>query len=128
MQPALAMWLSVLALTSACLTQQAADDIDQPWIDLASISEQPIDKNAIAAALLNQLIPMLSTFEANGFEPLLQDWLERDAFLGRDIVLKLGKDELLGRQVGVKPDGSLCIETAEGLRTFNGGEVSLRGN
>ncbi|HAW14637.1 MAG TPA: bifunctional biotin--[acetyl-CoA-carboxylase] synthetase/biotin operon repressor, partial [Cellvibrionales bacterium] len=45
-----------------------------------------------------------------------------------DIVLKLGKDELQGKQVGVKPDGSLCIETAEGLRTFNGGEVSLRGN
>ena len=117
-----------IGLNVSMSEQQAADDIDQPWIDLASLSEQPIDKNAIAAALLNQLIPMLSTFEANGFEPLLQDWLKRDAFLGRDIVLKLGKDELLGKQVGVKPDGSLCIETAEGLRTFNGGEVSLRGN
>ena len=86
-----------IGLNVSMSEQQAADDIDQPWIDLASISEQPIDKNAIAAALLNQLIPMLSTFEANGFEPLLQDWLERDAFLGRDIVLKLGKDELLGQ-------------------------------
>ena len=115
-----------IGLNVSMSDQQAADDIDQPWVDLASLSDQPIDKNAIAAALLNQLLPMLSSFEATGFEPLLQDWLARDAFLGRDIVLKMGADELLGKQVGVKPDGSLCIETAEGLRTFNGGEVSLR--
>ncbi len=85
-----------------------------------------MDKNAIAAALLNQLIPMLATFEASGFEPLLQDWLDRDAYLGSDIVLTMGADKLQGKQVGVKADGSLCIETADGLRTFNGGEVSLR--
>ena len=106
--------------------QSVTDDIDQPWVDLASLSDQPVDKNAIAAALLNQLIPMLATFEASGFEPLLQDWLDRDAYLGSDIVLTMGADKLQGKQVGVKPDGSLCIETADGLRTFNGGEVSLR--
>ena len=115
-----------IGLNVSMSDQQAADDIDQPWVDLAALSDQPIDKNAIAAALLNQLLPMLSSFEATGFEPLLQDWLSRDAFLGSDIVLTMGADKLQGKQVGVKPDGSLCIETAEGLRTFNGGEVSLR--
>lgn len=108
--------------------QSVTDDIDQPWVDLASLSDQPVDKNAIAAALLNQLIPMLATFEASGFEPLLQDWLDRDAYLGSDIVLTMGADILQGKQVGVNSDGSLCIETADGLRTFNGGEVSLRAN
>lgn len=106
--------------------QQAANDIDQPWVDLVSLNNQPVDKNAIAAALLNQLMPMLATFEASGFEPLLQDWLDRDAYLGSDIVLTMGADKLQGQQVGVKADGSLCIETVDGLRTFNGGEVSLR--
>ena len=115
-----------IGLNVSMSDQQAADDIDQPWVDLASINNQPINKNAIAAGLLNQLLPMLDRFEADGFEPLLQDWLDRDAYLGSDIVLKIGADELLGKQVGVKTDGSLCIETANGLRTFNGGEVSLR--
>ena len=115
-----------IGLNVSMSDQQATDDIDQPWVDLASINNQPINKNAIAAGLLNQLLPMLDRFEADGFEPLLQDWLDRDAYLGSDIVLKIGADKLLGKQVGVKTDGSLCIETADGLRTFNGGEVSLR--
>lgn len=101
------------------------DDIDQPWVDLATASQQPMDKNVIAASMLNQLMPMLATFEAVGFEPLLQDWLDRDVYLGSDIVLKIGENKLQGKQIGVKPDGSLCLETAEGLRSFNGGEVSL---
>ena len=100
--------------------------IDQPWVDLYEIDAQLADKNRIAAAMLNALLPMLACFETQGFQPLRNQWLSRDAFLDQPVVLHMGDQQVQGVSKGVTDDGSLYLETASGFQSFNGGEVSLR--
>lgn len=107
--------------------------IDQAWVDLLEVGRSDeadvviVDKNAVVSAMLNQLLPMLANFEQQGFAGSLNQWLQRDAFLNQDVVLHLGDKQITGQYVGVEQDGSLLIDTADGRRSFNGGEVSLRG-
>jgi BirA family biotin operon repressor/biotin-[acetyl-CoA-carboxylase] ligase len=100
--------------------------IDQPWVDLYEIDSQLADKNCVAAAMLNELLPLLADFEVHGFLPLKTEWLSRDAFLDQPVVLHMGDQQVQGVSKGVTDDGSLYLETAAGLQSYNGGEVSLR--
>ena len=76
--------------------------------------------------MLNELLPLLADFEVDGFLPLKTQWLSRDAFLDKLVVLHLGDQQIQGIAKGVTDDGSLCLKTAAGFQSFNGGEVSLR--
>lgn len=108
--------------------------IDQAWVDLLEVGRSDgadgvvVDKNAVVSAMLNQLLPMLANFEQQGFAGSLNQWLQRDAFLNQDVVLHLGDKQITGQYIGVEQDGSLLIDTPDGRRSFNGGEVSLRGS
>ena len=52
--------------------------------------------------------------------------MSRDAFLDQPVVLHMGDQQVQGVSKGVTDDGSLYLETAAGLQSYNGGEVSLR--
>lgn len=115
-------------LASDNSAQAEAINIDQPWADLLELGGGvPVKKNAIAAELLNQLLPMLVEFEKQGFGSLVSEWQARDAFVGCDIQLQLGAEKVIGQYVGIEADGAITIATSNGRQSFNGGEVSLRG-
>ena len=101
-------------------------DIDQPWIDLYEINSELANKNYVAAAMLNELLPLLADFEVHGFPPLKTEWLSRDAFLDQQVVLQMRDEQVQGISKGVTDDGSLYLETASGFKFYDGGEVSLR--
>ncbi len=106
-------------------------DIDQAWVDLLEIASSESagrlpEKNALVSAMLNYLLPMLSTFEHQGFAAHLDAWSKHDAFNGREVVLHLGDNRIIGRYAGVDRDGALLLDTEDGQKSFNGGEVSLR--
>ncbi|MBL4783770.1 MAG: bifunctional biotin--[acetyl-CoA-carboxylase] ligase/biotin operon repressor BirA [Porticoccaceae bacterium] len=104
------------------MTEGAA--IDQPWADLES--EVRISRNQLAAALLSELLPMLDTFSATGFAAYHAEWGGFDAH--RDSPVKLITPRLtvkgLGR--GVSSSGAIQIEVDGIIKSFSGGEVSLR--
>lgn len=109
------------------LSRAAPSEIDQPWVDLLEVGAgRAVQKNAIAAAILNQLLPLLADFERLGFRHYRQRWLDRDAFLTRDVMVHLGDERVLGKQIDIDDEGAICLQTASGRRCFNGGEVSLR--
>jgi BirA family biotin operon repressor/biotin-[acetyl-CoA-carboxylase] ligase len=58
--------------------------------------------------------------------PYVADWDRLDGLRDQPVQLALGAERLLGIHRGIAPDGALRLETAEGLRVFHGGEVSLR--
>ncbi len=102
-------------------------DIDQSWVDLLEIGDkQEIKKNALAAEMLNEILPLLAGFEQNGFAYYQSAWAERDALLGKEVAITIGEERFLGQYAGVEVDGAICIKTDQGIRRFNGGEVSLR--
>ena len=92
--------------------------IDQPWTDLYSINPNlHIDKNQLAAALVERLVEELGYFEKQGFQAYISQWQQRDAFLGSDVILASGDQQhIVGRHSGVSDDGSILIQTGLGTR------------
>jgi BirA family biotin operon repressor/biotin-[acetyl-CoA-carboxylase] ligase len=68
----------------------------------------------------------MKEFDGLGFEPFREAFDARHAYQGMDCRVLQGAGESTGRVVGVSAAGELVLDGHQGLRTFNGGEVSLR--
>lgn len=104
-----------------------AEAVDQRWTNLAAACGGAAPgRNALAAALLNRLLPLLRDFPATGFAPWRARWIERDAFAGERVRVGSGDRLQTGIARGVDERGALLLETAQGLQALHGGELSLR--
>ena len=104
----------------------AAADIDQPWIDVKEISPEAANRSQLLALILNELMPLLSSFSQRGFLSYRDRWLALDAYAGRDVAILMGKESVNGKALGVDNSGALLVQTDAGIQKFSGGEVSLR--
>ncbi|WP_116367261.1 bifunctional biotin--[acetyl-CoA-carboxylase] ligase/biotin operon repressor BirA [Parahaliea mediterranea] len=106
----------------------AAGAIDQAWSDLASLcGGQPPGRNALLAALLNELLPLLAGFEKTGFAAWRDAWMQRDAYADTPVVISSGAErQMAGVARGVDERGALQLETTVGIQSLFGGELSLR--
>ncbi|SAK42217.1 biotin--protein ligase [Caballeronia fortuita] len=79
------------------------------------------------AAVLNALDAALPRFEAEGFRPFRQRWLDAHAWAGREVALiDQGLELTRGIAAGVDETGQLLIDAPEGPRTVTTGELTLR--
>ncbi len=104
----------------------AATDVTQPWTDLQRITGQSLDRNRILASLLNALVPALRLFEQQGFAPFKPLWQQHNAHQGQQVRLATERFSQQGECLGVDGSGALLLQTAEGVKAFHGGELSLR--
>jgi BirA family biotin operon repressor/biotin-[acetyl-CoA-carboxylase] ligase len=101
-------------------------DIGQPWGDLAGLAPPP-GRNALAAALLAELLPALETFERDGLAAFAARWAASDALAGRAVRILDGGREHDGIALGIDAQGALRVRHADGSeRAWHGGEVSVR--
>ncbi len=88
---------------------------------------QEVDAQADApAALLRVVAPlvaMLQSFEAYGFAPMQARFAQRDALLGRAVVLSDGSR---GIAHGVGDDGALLVHGERGMQAVTSGDISVR--
>lgn len=106
-------------------------DIDQKKItqsvtDLHQITGHSFDKNKLVACLTEQLVAFLKIFNEDGFSHFQSAWNQMDAFQRMPVALHVGSEKYEGVGCGVDEKGSLLIETWNGIKSFSGGEVSLR--
>lgn len=85
-----------------------------------------VDRNRLAAALLEQLLDALPRFAAKGFTPFSAEWRAADVLRGRSVSVLLGAEREVGIARGIDAAGALLVETPGGLRRFVAGEVSVR--
>lgn len=104
----------------------AAQDIDQPWTDLARAGAAPLDRSRIAAALIGELLAALQRFEVDGLAPFLPDWEIHDALRDLPLSVHLGEQHIDGVGAGIDRLGQLQLCTDDGMRVFASGEVSVR--
>lgn len=103
--------------------------IDQPWASLAEvIGEDLIDRNKLAVAFIKALDSCLKDYELNGMHDFVERWNRLDNFIGRKVKLIMGPNEVEGVERGIDAHGGVLLETDEGLKSFIGGEISLRNN
>jgi len=104
-----------------------AAGIDQPWCDLAGLSDTPPDRNRIAATVLTTLLPALDEFDADGLAPFRARYAALDALAQRPVTLHTTAGELRGIAQGLADDGALRVRLDDGEeRSFHSGEVSVR--
>lgn len=108
---------------------QAALDIDQPWIDVAAVlGEATPTRNALAAALLSNLLPALQCFDEEGLAPFLDRYSGFDVLQDRAIEVHAHAGVHAGVALGLAPDGALRVRfDSGGERRVHAGEVSIRG-
>jgi BirA family biotin operon repressor/biotin-[acetyl-CoA-carboxylase] ligase len=97
----------------------------------AAISDacpEPVSRNVVAAALLEELLGMLDAFERDGFAVFRQEWAMLDALAGRQARVLAGDGSIEGTARGVDLDGALLLEVRGQLQRHVSGEVSLRLN
>lgn len=105
-------------------TQAAA--IDQPWTDLHALLPILPTRNALAARLLDHLLPALALFDLEGLPPFLARYQQYDVLQGRAVELAHGDSLHRGIALGVAEDGALRIAIDGAERRFHSGEVSVR--
>lgn len=111
---------------NVAMPASAAREIDQPWCDLASLSDAPPSRQAVCVALLDALLPMLARFEREGLSAFLDGWARHDMLAGQRVRLHLGDRVVEGVALGVAADGALRLREADGERRHHAGEASLR--
>ncbi|WP_406732476.1 bifunctional biotin--[acetyl-CoA-carboxylase] ligase/biotin operon repressor BirA [Vibrio scophthalmi] len=107
--------------------QSVTQNISQPWTSLSDVTQSAIDRNQLAATLINTLQNALNEYEITGMHGFVERWNRLDNFLDREIKLIMGNREVVGLSRGINEQGAVLIETAQGLETYIGGEISLRG-
>ena len=101
--------------------------IDQPADALDRICENPPGRNEFLAALLRELALVLDEFSRNGFAALRGQWEEHHVHRNSRVFLSMPDGtEVGGIARGVSDSGELVLETAQGLRRYNAGEVGMR--
>ncbi len=114
------------ASTSAAVVEHA-NAIDQPWTDVRSVlGAGTPTRNAIAAAVLDTLLPALAAFERDGLAPTLERYASFDALRGRTVETHGGAQPMIGVADGIADDGALRLSTAAGVILLRAGEVSVR--
>ena len=103
-------------------------DVGQPHTDLASVLSAGVDRNLLAATLIESLWHYLDEFSSYGFGKFVSYWESLDLYADKTVVLQMGEKRFSGIDRGVDESGALLVETRDGIMRFHGGEVSLRGH
>ncbi|WP_421194760.1 bifunctional biotin--[acetyl-CoA-carboxylase] ligase/biotin operon repressor BirA [Aeromonas enteropelogenes] len=100
--------------------------IDQAWAELRHINPELVDRNQLAARVIEHLQTAMQTFEQSGLGSFVAAWNRLDHFAGRPVRLLMGDQEIRGIARGIDDRGALRLETEEGIKFYLGGEISLR--
>jgi BirA family biotin operon repressor/biotin-[acetyl-CoA-carboxylase] ligase len=115
-----------LNLSLSADTRQAIEAQGARIAAVADACARPVGRNALAAALLDELLGMLEAFEGLGFAAFRDEWIALDALGGRAVRLVSGDGLIEGVSRGVDAEGALLIDSGGQLRRFVSGEASLR--
>jgi BirA family biotin operon repressor/biotin-[acetyl-CoA-carboxylase] ligase len=102
------------------------NEIDQPWVSLDEVLPNQPGRNESVIALLNFIVPMLESYETDGFQRYKSKWEQLNAHLNQRVSLRTGVSQTTGLVCGVSESGGLLLTTDRGVEAFHGGEVSLR--
>lgn len=103
-----------------------ANGIDQAWTSVQRVTGCPVDRNALAAVLLEQLDCVLAEHREHGFAAFHEEWEAGHLWQGCEVRLTSGVHEIDGRVLGVTLDGALRLLVDGVERTYSGGELTLR--
>lgn len=106
---------------------QAQLQISQPFTDLTSLLDRPLNRNQLIPELQHSLCETLQQFEQHGFSSFVGAFNQRNEFAGQLVTLTGAGGNQQGLCVGVDGQGGLILEQQGQQKAYYGGELSLRG-
>lgn len=98
-----------------------------PAADLVSAGLAAPPRNRVAAGLIGACLRGLMEFEQRGLKPFIEEWRGADALRGRPVDVKVVEGtSSRGLARGIDLHGALLVETAQGMRRFISGDVTVR--
>ncbi|MDF7631873.1 bifunctional biotin--[acetyl-CoA-carboxylase] ligase/biotin operon repressor BirA [Erwiniaceae bacterium L1_55_4] len=107
------------------MRSEGASEINQGWINLQEAGVE-INRNELAAKIINRLREALPIFERDGLAPFVERWDALDNFINRPVKLLIGDREVHGIARGIDKQGGLLLEQEGEVKSWVGGEISLR--
>jgi len=107
------------------MRSEGASEINQGWINLQEAGVE-INRNELAAKIINSLRNALPIFERDGLAPFVGRWDALDNFINRPVKLLIGDREVHGIARGIDKQGGLLLEQEGEVKSWVGGEISLR--
>lgn len=107
------------------MRSESATEINQGWINLQEAGVK-INRNELAAKIINSLRDALPIFERDGLTPFVGRWDALDNFINRPVKLLIGDREVQGIARGIDKQGGLLLEQGGEIKSWVGGEISLR--
>jgi BirA family biotin operon repressor/biotin-[acetyl-CoA-carboxylase] ligase len=108
------------------LPEKSRISIQQAVIDLNGISQTPVSRNTLSAAVIEELFTMLEQYQQHGFSSCISQWRELDAYKGKEADLILPNETLKGEILGIDENGLLLMRVNGETCRFSSGELSLR--
>jgi len=89
------------------------------WLDEISAKWNP---EKLESALLEELVKMQDVFNGNSWEKIREEWSSHVQW-GKVYLFSDGETSIKGRTVSISDDGSLVMQTDNGMVTVNSGEL-----
>jgi BirA family biotin operon repressor/biotin-[acetyl-CoA-carboxylase] ligase len=95
-------------------------------ISLKMALGRPVDRPALATALLRELDRDYTRILQGRFDELAEEWESRCSTLGQYVAITTGTKTLRGRAETLDPNGALLLRTDHGrLEPITGGDVKM---
>jgi len=105
------------------------EGVEQSWTSLEHILNVKLDRNLVAAQLIQSIVKGLDVFLAKGMEPFLTSWKQYDLLENRSVSVNHGTEIVSGIGRGITPQGFLLLELPSGdIKKFSSGDTTLLKN
>ncbi len=103
------------------------EEVRQKAISLAVAAGHPVQRTSVLCAVLQKIEENCVLLEQQGFDAIREKWLSLSCVIGKEVqIVRQGDAILTGTAVGLGSDGSLQVQTAQGIEQVVAGDVSLR--
>ena len=103
-----------------------AAGVGQPWTSMNLETGNSFARNEVITALSMRLKEYLESHAITGFSSFHDEWEKNHVWQGREVSLMAGQHQVNGVVVGVDQQGALRLSVNDELKTYSGGELSLR--
>lgn len=106
---------------------KSAEKVDQPWTELEQFVEGHINRNELAATIIECLHRRFKMHQQFGLQHMMIEWKAQDYYYNKPVKIITGERETYGLCKGINNQGALLLEIDNKIHPIYGGEVSLRG-
>lgn len=108
------------------MKQAIKQEITQPWTSLLEKTNTYIDRNDLAAKLIDTLIDYLEKFSKENLSGFIDEWQNRDHLANAEVKLMSGSTCWQGIASGINNQGHLQVKTKDNkMLSFSSGDATL---